>query len=1055
MTDKSLLKQNELGKRNSQAGIIGYFAHNPVAANLLMVFILVMGLMSYMNMQRQMFPQAEFNTVNIRASYPGAAAQEIEESILLKIEQRLKAIDGVKLMRSQAYRNGGSVTVELESDQDVLQRLDEIKLQLDAIASFPVAMEPLVVSKSETIQSAVELILTGSDNDLKLKHLGQTIEDELLQLKNITFVDFNAMPAYEVGIEVKPELLREYGLTIKDISQAIGRHSKNISAGRIKTGHGIISLRYENKAYSKRAFERIPVLTGDSGEKVYLAEVATVIDGFEERINYMRLNGKNATYMRVNASKEQSVTDVAESVRDYVTFKNQELPQGYQLHLLVDMTYYLDGRLDTMLKNMFQGGLLVFIILALFLRTKLAFWVIIGLPVTFLGCFWLLPFFGISINVVSLFAFIMVLGIVVDDAIVIGESAHNETELYGHSVENIVLGTKRVATPATFGVLTTIVVFVPFMFSSGVMASMFQAIAGVVILCLLFSLIESKLILPAHLAHAKIKPLPDKHWRHGFNRAISSFLTNQYTDFISLCIRHRYATLTVFIAILVLAVSLIISGNIRVVMQPKVDHDYPAISIEMNKNVSQEQTLSALKALEKMVVEVDQQIEQEMGQAMATDIFVFANNDTNGRILVPLVEEHLRPMGTFELARRWRNNMPEFAGVKSINIRADLNQQSNNGDIAYRLFSKDLGELNQAGLMLLNELAKVKGLYELGSTVDPAGTELQLKLKPIAFEMGLSPEGIATQIAQSFYGIEAQRMVRDSEEVRVMVRYPKVMREQKGQLDHALLTLADGSKILVSELAEFIEKPGISVIDRESGFRTVRVFGNLDDSEATAAELVALIDEEILPRVLERFPSVSTKVGGTFDEQAKQGSEMMQFIVAGILAVYLLLALPLKSYGQPLIIMLVIPFSLTGAILGHYLLGFDLSLMSFFGVIAAAGVVVNDSLVLGDYVNQLKAKGITGQEASIQAGNGRFRAIVLTSLTTFLGLIPIMFETSLQAQLVIPMAISLSFAVLYATFITLILVPCIYVIKEDLQGLLSQLIRKKSDLIKNRTSVKG
>jgi multidrug efflux pump subunit AcrB len=1051
MTDNSEQKQSHQGKRNSQSGFISYFANNPVAANLLMVFILVMGLMSYMNMQSQMVPQQEFNTVNIRASYPGAAAQEIEESILLRIEQGIKAIGGVKLIRSQAYRNGGSVTVELESDQDVLLRLDEIKLQLDAISSFPAAMEPLVVSKRESKQSAVQLILTGSDNDLKLKRLGQTIEEELLQLNNIIFVDNNAMPAYEIGIEVKPELLREYGLTLKDISLAIGRHSKNISAGSIKTDHGIISLRYENKAYSKAAFEKIPVLTGNSGEKVYLAEVATIIDGFEERINYMRLNGKNAAYISVNASKEQSIIDVAESVRDYVAFKNKNLPQGYQLHLLVDMTYYLNGRLNTMLTNMVQGGLLVFIILALFLRTKLAFWVMIGLPVTFLGCFWLLPFFGITLNIISLFGFIMVLGIVVDDAIVIGESAYHETELYGYSVDNIVRGAKRVATPATFGVLTTVAVFVPFMFSSGVMASMLQAIAGVVILCLLFSLIESKLILPAHLAHAKIKPLPDKHWRHGFNRAINSFLTNQYTDFISLCIRHRYATLAVFSSILLLAVSLIISGNVRVVMSPKVEHDYPEISIEMNKNVSQEQTLSVLQALEKMVVVVDQQIKQEMGQAMARDIFVVADSDISGWIVVPLVEEKLRPMSTFELAKRWRKHMPELAGVKSINIRADLSQQNNNGDIAYRLFSKDLAELNQAALLLLNGLANVKGLYELGSTVDPAGAELQLKLKPIAFEMGLSPEGIATEIAQSFYGIEAQRMVRDGEEVRVMVRYPKSMREQRGELEHALLTLADGSKIPVSELAEFIEKPGISVIDRESGFRTVRVFGNLDDSETTAAELVALIDKEILPKVIERFPSVSTKIGGAFEDEVKQGSEMIQFMVAGILVVYLLLALPLKSYGQPFIIMTVIPFSLTGAILGHYLLGFDLSMMSFFGVIAAAGVVVNDSLVLGDYVNQLKSKGITGQKASIQAGKGRFRAIVLTSLTTFLGLIPIMFETSLQAQMVIPMAISLSFSVLYATFITLILVPCIYVIKEDLQHLLSQLIRKKSELITNRT----
>jgi len=1019
-------------------GVISYFSHNPVAANLLMIFIIIMGVMSYFVIQRQMFPQPEFNTINVRVSHFGAAPQEIEENILIKIEQAIESIEGMKRVTSQAFRNGGSVTIELNSDQDVLTRLDEVKLQLDSIANFPAGMEPLVVYKSEARQSAVQLMLVGSDDDKSLKRIGKMIEQELLRINDITFVDYNAMPAYEVGIEVPPHVLRKYGLTLNDITQAIRLQSQNISAGMLKTDNGIISLRYENKAYEQKAFGEIPIVTGPSGEQVFLADIATIIDGFEERLNYMRYNGMNATYIAVNATQEQSLPDVAQAVKRFVEQKNTQLPAGYQLHVLVDMTYYLDGRLNMMLKNLAQGSVLVFLILALFLRIRLAFWVMIGLPVTFLGAIWLMPLLGISINLVSLFAFIMVLGIVVDDAIVIGESACSETEKHGHSINNIVIGAKRVATPATFGVLTTIAVFMPFMFSSGVQSSMLQSIAGVAILCLIFSLIESKFILPAHLAHSKMSPIAENHWRHHFNRQITAFLNKSYQPCLQCFIEHRYATLSIFFALLMLAIALVISGNIRVVMTPKVAHDYPDITIEMNKNATQTQTLSVLKAIEKMVIDVDKKIENETGQKMVRDIFVMANGDTLGRIIVPLVDEQLRPIDTFELANKWRNSLPELVGIKSYKISADLSGNSTKPDLSYRLFGKDLETLNRAGQMLAEKMSAINGLYDVASTVDPSSKELQFTLTPVAYEMGLTPDSIAKQIAGSFYGFEAQRLLRDGEDVKVMVRYPRNAREQIGQLNHALITLPNQEKVALGDLVNFVEKQGSNQINREFGYRSVSVDATVDQSLTTSNDVVSVIDEKVIPEILTTFPGITTKIGGAFEEQEAQNVELVQFMITGLLAVYILLAFPLKSYSQPLIIMSVIPFSLTGAILGHYLLGFDLSMMSFFGIVAAAGVVVNDSLVLTDKVNIEKAKGLSNKEASLQAGKLRFRAILITSLTTFLGLLPIMFETSLQAQLVIPMAISLSFAVLYATLITLFLVPCIYVIIEDIKGVFTK-----------------
>ena len=1027
---------------NNSKGFIAYFAHNIVATNLLMFFIIIMGVMSYFTIQRQMFPQPELNTINIQVSNAGAAAQEIEESIIIKIEQALEAIEGIKQIQSQSFRNGGTVTIKLNGDQNVLVRLDEIKLQLDTIANFPATMEPLVVYKTEIRQNALQIMLVGSEDDKALKQQGLEIQEELRNLKSLTFVDYSSMPAYEIAIEVKPEVLREYNLTLNDISTSIREYSKNISAGMIKTDNGIISLRYENRAYSQQAFAKIPILTGEYGEQVLLGNIANIIDGFEERLNYMRYNGQNATFIAINASKEQSITDVAQAAKQYLAYKNKELPQGYKLHVLVDMTYYLNGRLNMMLENLFLGGILVFLILAIFIRTRLAFWVMVGLPVTFLGALWLMPLFGISINIISLFAFIMVLGIVVDDAIVIGESAYSETEKNGHSVDNIVRGVKRVVTPATFGVLTTIAVFVPFMFSSGDQASMFQSIAGVVILCLIFSLIESKFILPAHLAHSVIKPLPKNHWRHRFNSKINYFINHSYHNFISACIKHRYATLSTFIILLVLSIALIASGSVKMVMTPKVPHDFPSISIEMNKNVSEQQTLSVLKTVEQLIFDVDNQIKDETGSNMIRDVFVMADSTNTGQVVVPLVDEELRPFDTFELAKRWREQLPELVGVKSFKITDNIGPSSAEDDISYQLFGKNLEELNQAARDLMKSLTTIGGVYEIGTSTDPSIKELQLKLKPVAYQLGLSPDNIAKQLGGSFYGYESQRVLRDREDIKVMVRSPKVNREQISQLNLTLITLPNGEKSYLGDLAEFVEKPGMSLISREFGHRSVTVFASLDEKVMTTAEAIKLIDQDVITELLKKYPSITTKVGGAFEEQQKQNVELLQFMLTGLLAVYLLLAFPLKSYSQPLVIMSVIPFSLTGAVIGHYLLGFNLSMMSIFGVIAAAGVVVNDSLVLTDQINKTKRADVANKQACIAASKSRFRAIMLTSLTTFLGLIPIMFESSLQAKMVIPMAISLAFAVLYATLITLVLVPCFYVIKDDLKQLLSKIFNR-------------
>ena len=512
---------------NPQSGIISWFARNSVAANLLMIFILIMGAFGYKTIQRQMFPNIEINYINITAQYRGASPQEIEESILIKIEESLKDVSEIKRTVSRAFRNSGRISLEIDKDEELTDVLDKIKLRVDSIATFPADMEPVTIAQAEFQQQVYEMALVGDIPLEELKPIAKEIEDDLLQLGTISLAEAR-VPTDEIAIEIKPELLRMYNLTISDVTNAINQYSANVSAGQLRTDAGLVSVRIESQFYNGEEFASIPVKIGADGAKVVLSDIAEIKDGFTEGERYFRYTGQNAVLIAVNATKSQNILPIAETVKNFMAFKNQELPAGLQLKELVDMTYYLNARLDMMLSNLFQGAMLVALMLTIFLRFRLAFWVMVGLPLCFLGAVMLMPVFGVSVNILSLFAFIMVLGIVVDDAIVIGESAYTEIEQRGPGVENVIRGAKRVATPATFGVLTTIAVFAPFTLSSGPEGEFFYNIAVVVILCLAFSLIESKLILPAHIAHIKFSKVKPDGWRARFNGRFNQFVHGPY-----------------------------------------------------------------------------------------------------------------------------------------------------------------------------------------------------------------------------------------------------------------------------------------------------------------------------------------------------------------------------------------------------------------------------------------------------------------------------------------------------------------------------------------------
>lgn len=1026
---------------DTQHGIIAWFARNSVAANLLMIFIIIMGIASYLTIQRQMFPNIEINYINVEANYPGASPQEVEESIFVKVEEALKDVTEIKRTVSRARRGGGAVTLEIDTKAELTDVLDKVKLRVDSIATFPAGMEPVNVSQVEFQQQVIEMPLVGDLPLSELKVLAKEVEDELLQLGSISLVQVSA-PSDEIAIEIKPDTLRKYGVNISDITQAINSYSANISAGQLRTNSGIVSVRVENQYYSGEEFRQIPIKIGNAGAKVTLGDVAYINDGFEQGERYFKYNGMNAIYIAVKATKTQNIIPVAETVKAYIEQKNTTLPQGISLEVLVDMTYYLNARLDMMLSNLVQGSILVAFMLTLFLRFRLALWVMIGLPVCFLGAMMMMPLFGVSINILSLFAFIMVLGIVVDDAIVIGESAYTEIESKGGGIDNVIRGAKRVATPATFGVLTTIAVFAPFTLSSGPEGAFFYNISVVVILCLAFSLVESKLILPAHLAHTKFSLVKSTSWRSRFNKNFFKFVNGPYKRTVERAIEWRWAVFMMFVALLMLSFGLINANYVRMVPNPKVPHDFPSVNIEMNENVSDVATIEALKVVEQTILKVEQDIVNEFGSGMIRDRLAFNEGRTEGRILAPLVNEEDRPIDTFELARRWREAIPEISGMKSFTVIDDVNGDGDDGEFGYLLFGPDIDTLNAAGLKFIEMLQQQEGLFDVSSTIDPPSKEVQMTLLPVAYDLGLTLSSIASQVGAGFYGGEAQRVIRNGEEVRVMVRYPELTRERFADLKYTLIKTPEGEEVMLGDVVALEEKPGISYIRREGGYRSVYIWGNIDEEKVEPNEVVEEIKDKLLPQLKASFPSVMTELGGDIEEQQAQQNEQILFFLAAMIMVYILLAVPLKSYGQPLIIMSVIPFSLTGAIWGHYFLSLDLSMMSTFGLIAAAGVVINDSLVMTDFVNQRRGQGYSVKEAVVEAGTARFRAITLTSITTFVGVLPIMFETSLQAAFVIPMAVALGFAVLYATLVTLILVPCLYLILLDLRGPFSFVKRK-------------
>ncbi len=814
-----------------EKGLIAWFARNPVAANLLMIFIIVGGLLSAMTIRKQMFPQYENNWLSIQAVYPGAAPQEVEEGITIKVEESLEGLEGIKRLITFSNRGVSESWIEVEEKYDPQEVLDEVKMQIDSISSFPAGMERPIVRRDKYSQEVMILSLSGDLSRHDLKDLGNKIHDEMLSLPGINLVQFFSGLKYEIGIEVSPDKLREYGLTFRDISNAVRGFSANMSAGQIRSENGYISMRVENQAYRGDEFRNLPLLNLPDGAQIRLGDVAIIHDDFEEGLQYSKFNGKNSLVYEVNASKDQDITKVAAVLKQYLEKKESELPATVTLVPIVDLTYYLNGRLNMMIENMIWGGLLVMAMLALFLRIRLAFWVMMGLPVSFLGAFLLMPMNGldVTVNLASLFAFILVLGIVVDDAIVVGESVHSEIEEHGHSLNNVVRGVKRVAVPATFGVLTTVAAFLPQTFATGPGAAFSKAIGGVIILCLLFSLIESKFILPAHLAAMSNKPSNPKNplhrMREKFDGGLRYFVEEIYRPFVVKCVHYRYTVILGFLSVLIVSGGLFAGGFIKFVANPKIPHDFPRITLEMNLSSSENATLESIQKIEQMVLEVDKKIEAQYGKKMVENISVSLRGRTRANLMAILVKPDERPIDTFALSDMWREAMPPLPGMKTLNIQDSImNGGRDDGDISFRLEGKNRDELVEVAGKLKEKLRTVQGVGDVNDSMQSSTDEVQLNLKPLAYSLGLTLADVASQVNFSYYGLEAQRILRDGEEIKVMIRYPREYRDNISDIKDVRIVTPTGAEVLLSEVAEVNLVDGVNSIRRENSKRTINVW---------------------------------------------------------------------------------------------------------------------------------------------------------------------------------------------------------------------------------------
>ena len=1038
--------------------LISWFTRNGVAANLLMVGIIGWGLFSLNSrLPLEVFPSFELDSITVRVPFRGASPTEVEESINIKIEEAIQELTDIKTITSTAAEDLGTVRIDVNSTANVDDVLNDVKQRVDQISTFPSDADNPSVYTIARNREVISVVIAGPLAERDLRTLAARVRDDLEALPNVTQVTLSGVRDFELAIEVSEKTLIEYGLTFADVARAISNSSLNISAGAIKTAGGEVLIRTEGQGRKVEDFAKIPVISSADGTRITLAELANINDGFDENSLAQVYNGRSSIEIDVFRAGNQSAITVAQEVKDYIEETRLTMPDNVTIGYWRDRSRIVKARLQTLNKSALQGGLLVILLLALFLRPSVAFWVFLGVPVSFMGGLALMPTIGVTINLISLFAFILVLGIVVDDAIVTGENIYSHMRRNPNRLQAAIEGTQEVAIPVTFGVLTTVAAFMPLLLIEGVRGKIFAQIPMIVIPVLLFSLIESKFVLPAHMKHLNFhkpeRPNPLSRLQRKVADGLEWIIRHWYQPCLAACMRQRYLTVSVFVGTAIIVFSLVTAGHVKFVFFPRIQSEVARASLVMPNGTPFETTQKHIERINNAAMELQKKhIDPETGLSIIEGIMSTAGSAGGGdagqshlgRVMFEITppEERALQVTSRELVMQWRRAIGDIPGAKEINYRAEIGRGGS--PVSVRLSGRDFDRLKIAAQKTKDKLATYPGIEDITDTFASGKQELILEIKPAAEQLGVTLSDLSTQVRQAFFGFEVQTIQRDRDDVRVVVRYPSSERQSLDNLQTMMIRTPDGSNVPFSEVADADIGRGFSSITRVDRKRTVNIEADIDkentDIEAIKRELL-----QDMPEILASFPDISFSLQGEAAEQRESFGSLRIGILFVLAVIYTLLAIPLRSYLQPVTVMLVIPFGVVGAILGHVIMGMNLSIMSYMGMLALSGVVINDSLVLVDFVNQRRLEGLSIVNSVRVAGVARFRAILLTSVTTFFGLMPLIFEKSTQAQFLIPMAVSLGFGIMFATLITLLLIPCNYLILEDIKGLFSTKTEQQRD----------
>ena len=1024
---------------------IAWMANNPVAANLIMVLLLVGGALIISQLKQEIEPDFEVGWVNVSVGFPGASPEEVEKGIILAIEEAVQGLDGVKRVESSAYEEAARVNIELFNDADVNKTTENIKNAVDRITSFPLDAERPQIRSITSGREVMGLIVYGEYKENVLRHYAESIRSDLLKEESITKIELTGIRPAEISIEIPQQHLRTYGLTLERVAGIIASSAIELPGGEIKTHGGEILLRTTERKEEGVEFEDLIILSTPGGVKVRLGDIAVVKDGYENIDRGGYYNGKPSVWIRVFSVGDQKPLEVAEKVKSYHKNLKSKLPSGIETSIFYDETEQFHETIDLLKRNGLYGLILVMLILGIVLELRLAFWVTMGIPISFLGSFLFLPSLDVSINMYSLFGLIVTLGMVVDDAIIIGENIYHHRIQGKSAIDAAVAGASEVATPVIFSILTTLVAFSPMLFLPGIWGKYFRILPSVIIVVLSISLIESLFVLPAHLGHLKKMANHGflgrlNRFQQGFGNLIDKFSINVYGPLVRLSVRHHWITAALAITVLLVILGVVQGKRIGVEFFPKTETFVVTANAKLPFGIPIAVTRRVQKRIENAARTVTSAYPDDKDRILVRGIFTHVQSSDRLSVFALLSAAQDRVINAKEYVDLWREEIGRVDQVESLELNALFGGPlGDTKDIDFQISHKNMDTLEKAATLLANSLQGYDGVHDIDNGFSSGKPQLNFTLNPEADSLGITAENLGRQLRSAYWGVEALRQQRGRDMIRVVLRLPEAERTSEYDIENLILTTPEGGEIELFRAADIRRGKSYSSINRTDGKRTVHVTANVIPRMANARQIIASVEKSELKNLLEMYPGLSYIFGGMERMGIEAMENLFQGFIIALMAMYVLIAIPFNSYLQPLIVLTAIPFGLVGAIIGHLAMGYDLSIVSMMGLVALSGVVVNDSLVLVHTANRFITEGMSHKEAVTNAGIRRFRPILLTSLTTFLGLTPMIFETSIFASFVIPMAISLGFGVLFATVIILLFVPSFFIIVQEMQEVTSEI----------------